>query len=152
MKILIVYDSFFGNTQKIAQEISKYFSKENEVVLKKVSDIAERDLKNLDLLILGSPTRAFSPSEEIKKFLAGLSMQNLDFFVFDTRIDESDAPKFLKFLMKLFGYADKKMAKLLKQKGCKEVHKSEGFLVKDKEGPLKEGEIERVTKWLKTKY
>ncbi len=152
MKILIVYDSFFGNTQKIGEEISKYFSKENDVILKKVSDLSERDLKKLDLLIVGSPTRAFSPSEDIKKFLNDFSTEGLDFLVFDTRIDENDAPKFLKFLMKLFGYADKKMVKLLKKKGCKEVHKSEGFFVKDKEGPLKEGEIEKVTKWLKTKY
>lgn len=152
MKILIVYDSFFGNTQKIAQEISKYFSKENDVKLKKVSDVSNRDLKNLDLLIVGSPTRAFSSSEDIKKFITDLSIESCDFFVFDTRIDENDAPKFLKFLMKLFGYADKKMGRILKGKGCKEVHKSEGFFVEDKEGPLKKGEIERVTKWLKTKY
>ena len=101
------------------------------------------------MLIVGSPTRAFNPSEKIQEFFKNLDLKNFNFIVFDTRIGVEDIPVALRFLFRLFGYADRRMVKKLKRMSGNELLPSEGFLVKDKEGPLKEGEIEKIGIWLK---
>jgi hypothetical protein len=52
--------------------------------------------------------------------------------------------------MKMGGYAAGRMAESLKKKGVSLVVPPEGFFVKDREGPLKEGELERAADWAKT--
>ena len=145
MNSLVIYDSYFGNTKKISQAITK----ELNAKLIKVKDFKEKDLEGIDLLVLGSPTRAFSPSDGVKKFLR--EMPNMDGFkvaVFDTRIDGEKAPSaILRFFVKIFGYASKPMLKKLERKGGERVSEPEGFYVKDIEGPLEEGELERAKKW-----
>ncbi len=150
MKTLILYDSFFGNTEKVAREIESLLSKKHEVSNFNVKDFQINKVQDFDLLIIGSPTRAFSPSENTTKFLKQLeSLKGKDFAVFDTRADVRDIPKFVVFLIKLFGYADSKIVKALKSKSANEVLPSKGFFVVDKEGPLKEGEFEKIKIWLK---
>jgi hypothetical protein len=53
----------------------------------------------------------------------------------------------LAFFVKLFGYAAKPIADKLKKKGGELAIPPEGFFVKGSEGPLKEGELERVADW-----
>lgn len=149
MKSLIVYDSYFDNTEKIAKAIAKEL-KYNKI--KKVKDFKPQDLKDIDLLVVGSPTRAFNFSENIKNFLTKISKTELEgkkVVTFDTRIDHKEVkPKILGFLMKTFGYASEKIMKELVKKGGEEITKPEGFIVMDKEGPLKDGELERTKKWV----
>ena len=151
MKALIVYDSFFGNTEKIAQSIGKAFGTSNEDAVCKVSGVKKDMLQGLDYLIVGSPTRAFSPSPAIRSFLKGISKDQLagvKVAAFDTRIAMTDkVPGFLRFMANLFGYADKPILDNLKKKGGKEALPSEGFFVLDSEGPLKEGELDRALEW-----
>ena len=153
MKALIVYDSFFGNTEKIALAIGKAFGNAKEVTICKAVDVKPNMLEGLDYLIVGSPTRAFSPSPVTKSFLKGIpSKQLVDVKVtaFDTRIAMTDKlPGFLRFLVKLFGYADKPILDGLKKKGGQEIIPSEGFFVLDSEGPLEKGELERAVVWVK---
>jgi multimeric flavodoxin WrbA len=101
------------------------------------------------LLIIGSPTRAFSPSENIKNFINNNSFKDIRFAAFDTRIDIKDAPKGIRFLIKMFGYANTKISKNLLTKGAEEIIPPEGFYVEDKEGPLKSNELKKVNIWLK---
>ena len=68
---------------------------------------------------------------------------------FDTRISASDVGKGLRLLMKVGGYAAPHIANVLKKKGGNLVVPAEGFFVKDREGPLKEGERERAASWAK---
>ena len=49
--------------------------------------------------------------------------------------------------MSVIRYAAPRLAKELEKKGGKLVAEPEGFIVENKEGPLKQGEIERATKW-----
>ncbi len=51
--------------------------------------------------------------------------------------------------MKMGGYAAPRIVEALKKKGGNLVVPPEGFLVKDREGPLKEGELERAATWAK---
>ena len=70
MKVLIVYDSRTGNTEKMAVKISEAI-KDNglEVILKKVEDASVDELPNVNALILGSPVYYGLPSGKIKQFI-----------------------------------------------------------------------------------
>jgi len=153
MKALIVYDSFFGNTEKIALAIGKVFGNAKEVTICKAVDVKPNMLDGLDYLIVGSPTRAFSSSPATKSFLKGIPSKQLagvKVAAFDTRIAMTDKlPGFLSFMSKLFGYADKPILDGLKKKGGQETAPSEGFFVLDSEGPLEKGELERAVAWVK---
>jgi flavodoxin I len=149
MKSLIIYDSFFGNTEKIAQALGQALGSETV----KVQNLVPDQLVVIELLILGSPTRAFSPSPDIKNFLKSQPSQafkDMKVTAFDTRLSMLDInSKFLSFMVKIFGYASGTMVKTLQKKGGTLVVPPEWFLVKDSEGPLKDGELERATEWAK---
>ncbi len=55
----------------------------------------------------------------------------------------------LRILMSVIRYAAERIAKDLAKKGGRLVAKPEGFIVENKEGPLKPGELERTNKWAK---
>jgi flavodoxin len=153
MKILIIYDSIFGNTQQIAQVMGRSFDAQEEVVTLRVSDVKLDQLMGLGLLIVGSPTRAFKPTPAVSSFLKWLpadSINGIKVAAFDTRISANDNPSWiLKFFVKIFGYAAKPIADGLTKKGGDLALPPEGFYVKDSEGPLREGELERAANWAK---
>lgn len=151
MKTLIIYESFFGNTEKIAKAIGEGLAASMEVEVCKVGDVKQDQLKGVDLLIVGSATRAFHPSPETKRFLKLIpanSLNGLKAAAFDTRISTDDIKsKALRFMVNLFGYAAKPISEKLRKKGAKIVISPEGFYVKDNEGPLKESELDRAREW-----
>jgi len=153
MKVLIVYDSVFGNTEKIALAISNSLGTKENVETFRVSDIKPEKLIGLDLLIVGSPTRAFRPTKAITNFLKNIpsnGLKGVKVAAFDTRISTADVnSRFLNILVKLFNYAAKPIASKLEKRGAELVIPPEGFFVKDSEGPLKDGEIERAADWAK---
>ena len=73
MKILVIYDSVFGNTEKIAQAIATMLGTQAVPV----SQVDAGQLHDLDLLVVGSPTRGFRPTEGISKLLSGLPKNHL---------------------------------------------------------------------------
>ena len=147
MKSLVIYDSYFGNTEKVAKTVAA----ELETIPKHVSEFKNSELEVIDLLIVGSPTRAFSPSVNIKNFLNELpSIDGIKVGAFDTRMDvKDDIPGILKFFVKIFGYAADPILKKLEKRGGERVLEPVGFYVKDTEGPLKDSEIERAKEWVK---
>lgn len=154
MKILIVYDSFFGNTEKIALTIKEALGRDprvSEASALRVGDADPENLESLSMLIVGSPTRAFRPSPAVTGFLKRIPPKGLagkKAAAFDTGISLEDAsPRFLRIFIRLFGYAAKPIAAGLVKKGASLVIAPEGFLVQDTEGPLKEGETERAAQW-----
>lgn len=146
MKSLVVYGTYFGNTEKIAQAIADQLN--TKAV--NVKEFKKEMLDNIDLLVVGSPTRAFRPIDSINKFITDLpNLENVKVAAFDTRINIDDInSKLLKFLVKIFGYAAEPMLKKLMKKGGKKVLEPVGFCVKDSEGPLLDGELERAKDWV----
>jgi flavodoxin len=146
-----VYDSVFGNTEKVALAMSKAFNAKDNVGISKASSIQQAQLKGLDVLIVGSPTRAFRPTTNITLFLKkipGNVLKGVRVAAFDTRISLTDVTSsILHFLIKIFGYAAQPIAEKLTKKGGDLVLEPQGFMVKDTEGPLKEGELERAAAW-----
>ena len=152
MKILIVYDSFFKNTEKIARQLYESLSNSGTIDIKKVDEFSNADLDGVDLMILGSPTRAFNPSPKMKTLIQNMPVargKSQKFAAFDTRMNVEEVNnRFLTFMSKSFGYAAEKMAKKMLKKGYEQTGKNEWFYVADSEGPLKEGELERAVEWV----
>ncbi|HNU80356.1 MAG TPA: flavodoxin family protein [Bacillota bacterium] len=153
MKALIVYDSVFGNTEKIAEAIGDSLAELTGTEVEKVSEAKLEQLQGTDLLIVGSPTRAFKPTKAIVDFLIQIpsnGLKGINVAAFDTRISTEDVnSRILNGFVKIFGYAAKPIADKLQKKGGNLAAPPEGFFVKDNEGPLKEGELERAAKWAK---
>ena len=152
MKVLVVFDSVFGNTQKVAAAIGEGIGEYAEVEVCAAGAFSQEKLQGLGFLIVGSPTRGFRPTPQIVKLLKNLpekSLQDIKVAAFDTRILLSDiksAP--LRFIVKTGGYAAKPISKMLTEKGGKLILPPKGFFVGGDQGPLKDGELERATDWI----
>jgi flavodoxin len=154
--ILIIYDSVFGNTAKIAHAMANALEEYQEVDLRLVGEVFPEHLDGVKTLIVGSPTRQFKATGAMDQFLKQIpagTLAGIQVTAFDTRMTPKDVAKnkFLAIMVKFFGYAAEKIAKQLILLGGKEVVSPEGFLVTGMEGPLVEGELERAADWaLKT--
>jgi len=138
VKTLIVYDSVYGNTEKIAQAIGEAIG--GQVL--QVGKVSAADLQGLALLIVGSPTRGGRPTEGLQAWLDQLpatALQGIRVATFDTR----STVKFVR----IFGYAATRIADSLTQKGGALLAPPAAFFVKGTKGPLKEGELERAAAW-----
>jgi flavodoxin I len=151
MKSLVLYDSFFGNTEQIGLAIASGLGSAPEVKTLRVKDVKPEHLAGVGLLVVGSPTRGFRPSEATQSWLRGLPAKGLagvKVAAFDTGIAPSDVKQgFLRFMIKIFGYAARPLANQLEKKGGTLVLAPEGFWVLDTKGPLKQGELERAAAW-----
>lgn len=153
MKTLIVYDSFFGNTERIAQAMSNAFGFQRNVEILRAGNIKLKHLTGSKLLIVGSPTRGFRPTPTISKLLKSIpenGLKGIKVAAFDTRLSTRDIESFvIRYIVKTGGFAAKHIANILKKRGGDLIIPPEGFFVKDSEGPLKEGELERAAAWAK---
>ena len=81
MKALVIYDTFFGNTQQIAESIGAALGEAlgagAEVHTLRVTDVQPEHLAGVGLLIVGSPTRAFKPSPATTAWLKALPADSL---------------------------------------------------------------------------
>jgi flavodoxin len=153
MKALVIYDSFFGNTEQIAQAIGDALGSPEDVEVLRVSNAKPEQLTGLKLLIVGSPTRGFRPTPAISNLLKSVpksGLKGVKVAAFDTRIALGDIDsRILPVFVKVFGYAAKPIADRLAKKGGELIIPPEGFFVKGSEGPLKDGELERAADWAK---
>jgi flavodoxin len=154
MKAMVVYDSVFGNTEKIAQAIGQALGSPEDVETLRVSEVKPEQLTGLTLLIVGSPTRQFRPTAATTGLLKSIpenGLKGVKVAAFDTRftVSEIEKVRILAFFVRLFGYAAKPIADRLEKKGGELVVPPEGFYVGDTEGPLLEGELERAAAWAK---
>ena len=151
MKILIVFDSLYGNTEKIAQAIKEGLSSGNEVALVRADQASANDIEKMDLVLVGSPTHGGQFSEAVKNFFKSIpdkGLQGKRAAAFDTGMSKENESGFVKGVISFFGYASKRIGKELTKKGAT-LTGAETFFVLGKEGPLKEGEIERARQWAK---
>jgi len=142
MKTLIVYDSVYGNTEKIARAIAEAITPSGEVKVLRAGEANPSELESIDLLIVGSPTHGGRPTPAVQNLLNKVpKLQGIKVAAFDTRIPTK--------LVRVFGYAAGRIANNLKKKGSTLIASPEGFFVTGGQGPLKEGELERAAAWAK---
>ena len=151
MKAIVLFDSVFGNTQKVAEAIGSSLLNHAQVEVLRPSDQILSRLPDLDLLIVGSPTRGFRPTEDMSNLLKRIPSKGLKgvrVAAFDTRFKADELKSATtRFVVKTGGYAAKRIASQLQKAGGALVAPPEGFYVEDIEGPLKAGEIERAAAW-----
>lgn len=150
MSTLIVYDSIFGNTEKIARAVARAMAPGDEVMLRRVGEANAIDWTTLDLLIVGSPTQGGRPTQAILEFLRKIpanALKNVEVTAFDTRFSAQAQGLGLRFLMRILGYAAERIAHSLQGKGGHLATPPAGFIVEGKEGPLEEDELERAANW-----
>jgi len=152
MNTLILYDTQHNNTKEIAVSISQEFPSSFNVKISSVDDIKLEELKDVKLLIVGSPTHGGTAKQSLLMFLKTIPDNYLEgkyVVAFDTRFDEKKLKLPLKLLVKTIGYAASKIAKILESKGGTILIQPEGFFVEDTKGPLTNGEKERAKHWSK---
>jgi flavodoxin I len=145
MKVLVLYDSEFGNTRQIAETIGAVFEGEAEVI--RASDAEPAEFARADLLIIGSPTQGGRPTAKVMELLGRIpadGLTNLRVAAFDTRVT---AVLPLRVLLNLVGYAAPRMARILQARGGSLVVPPAGFIVTGQEGPLGPAELARATSW-----
>ena len=142
MKSLIVYDSIYGNTEKIARAVADAIAPSGEVKVVQAGEANPPELESTDLLIVGSPTHGGRPTPPVQDFLNKVpKLQGINVAAFDTRSQSKFA--------RVFGNAAGRIARNLEKKGGTLVASPEGFFVTGSKGPLKEGELERAAGWAK---
>jgi len=142
MKTLVVYDSQYGDTEKLAQALGKTIG--GDVKTLRVSAVNPEDINGIDFLVIGSPTQGGRATPAMLEFLKKVpdsAIKDKKVAVFDTRMTSK--------MVGIFGYAAGKLADSLKKRGAVLISSAEGFFVTTGKGPLKEGELERAVNWAK---
>jgi len=153
VKALVVYDSQWGNTEKIARAIGGALGADPDALVLPVGQATPERLtaSGLDVLVVGSPTQGFRPTKPVAGLLerlAGDSLRGVKVAAFDTRFKADEvASRLTRFVVRKGGYAAPRIAEQLEKAGGAEAAPPEGFFVVDKEGPLREGELERAAAW-----
>lgn len=140
MNTLVIYDSQYGNTEKIARQIADTLREFGAARAERVT-AAELEIATIDLLIVGCPTQMWHTTPAMKNFLTQLQKAqtaHLCVAPFDTRLDKPGW---------LTGSAAKEMAKQLRHLDAIMLLPPESFLVTATEGPLAQGELERAAVW-----
>ena len=158
MRAFVIYESMFGNTRDVARAVGEGLADHGQVDVVEVG-AAQGHLPEVDLLVVGGPTHAFSmtrPSTRedaarkmdgepvstaggIREWLesAAKARPGVVAAAFDTKIDKPFLP----------GSAARAAEKRLRKLGYRIVVGAENFLVADTPGPLDQGEIERARVW-----
>ena len=132
-KALVVYDSLFGNTERVARALAEGLEAGSvEVDVVKADAVRFDELGEVGLLCVGSPTQAWGASKPMKLFLERLkSVEGLSGkkgFAFDTKMKS-----------RLAGSAGGKIEGRLKDLGLAVVKPHASAVVEGREGPLEEG-------------
>lgn len=146
---LVIYDSVYGNTKKIADEIASELPGSR---LMHVSEIEPKMLKEFDLLIFGCPTHGGNATKDMAKLIKSIGPEYLrgkKFAAFDTWVSQEGKNFFAKKFISIISHASPRFSKELVKKGGVLIAEPVGFLVKEKEGPLADGELDRARGWAK---
>jgi len=162
MKSLIVYESMFGDTHLVAEAIAAGLSANGVMDDADVVEVGTAPTSigtDVDLLIVGGPTHAFSMSRPssredasrqageqaiisqgsgIREWLENVTVPTgLAVATFDTKVSKPHLP----------GSAGHAAEKRLRRKGCRIIAPAEDFYVTGTRGPLNTGEQVRARSW-----
>jgi flavodoxin len=141
MNALVVYESQFGNTEKVALAIAGGLRAFGQVQALRVEPGKPVELQGVELLVLGGPALSWGATAGIRSFLETASSQHLRGLTvacFDTRYRKARW---------LTGSAAGALEKQMKKMGISPVVPAESFFVTGQKGPLVDGELERAATW-----
>jgi menaquinone-dependent protoporphyrinogen IX oxidase len=144
MRGMVVYDTSYGNTKKIAETIAETLIESGiDVDFVYVKD-AKLSAKNHDFLVLGSPTKFGTMSFAIRGFLGKVKSEewmNKPFAAFDTENPENIEKSHTE--NKKWSAAEK-IADKLREKKMNQLLPVLKAAVLGQKGPLVEGEVDRT--------
>ncbi|MHA2400247.1 MAG: flavodoxin family protein [Promethearchaeota archaeon] len=137
MKVLVVYETKFGNTKKVAETIADGMQEIEQINTKviNVNEVETSIVKDFDAIIIGSPTWGGNAPKSIRNFinsLAELQLNEKSYAVFDTNNN-------LRFMSNLTKKLEKKISK--KIPSLKRILPGLPVKVIGLKGPLAEGEF-----------
>lgn len=141
MKVLVIYGSRHGNTQRVAEAIGGGMGTLGSVQLVDVDAATPAEIGAADLIVVGGPTEAHGMTEPLKLLFTGVhaeAMKGKAAAAFDTRLDW---PAWLS------GSAAAGIEARLRHAGARLVASPASFIVKGKEPALEPGELARATQW-----
>lgn len=159
IRALVVYESMYGNTEKIAVAIRDGLAGAVDTDLVRVDRCPPSLPTDVRLLVVGGPTHAFSMSRAstradassqgdlvmpaqtgIREWIGGLGTGDPRAAVatFDTRVTK---------VRRLPGSAAKAAAKALRRQGFRTITDPASFYVDDSTGPVSAAELGRAREW-----
>lgn len=160
MTALVVFESLWGNTRALAEAVADGLGERDGdgVTHLDVTDAPVPVPDDVDLLVVGGPTHAFSMSRAstrqdaegrgapaghagrgIRDWLSALpASRRLTVATFDTRVGS---------VRHLPGSAAKAAAKEVRRRHLGRLVATESFYVGDMDGPLLDGELDRARSW-----
>src|SRR5690606_8428073 len=108
-----------------------------------VSQVQAEAIGACDLVVVGSPTQGGRPTQATQALLRRLpanALQGKRVAAVDTRFDPASHGFGLKLLMRVIGVAAPRILAGLEGRGGTAAATAEGFIVEDKQGPLRDGE------------
>lgn len=169
MRIVIVYESVFGNTRVIAESIAaglRTAEPTAEVVCANVGEVRPRSANDADLLIVGGPTHMRGMTTGLSRRM-GVEAESKNATDFHPEPDAATRPGLREWFHdlpraphgtrgaafdtrvagRMAGGAARGIARRLERHGYTLVAEPEGFIVEDIEGPLSRDERDRATAW-----
>lgn len=156
MTAVIVYESLWGNTARVATAIAEGFGPQAQAL--STAEATPELIAHADLVVAGGPVFAWQLSTEksrerirtspgpfapppdlstpsLRSWLAALPRGSAPCATFDTHLRGP------------FGSGARTVAENLQAKGYRLISPPEGFIVTGKYGPLRNGEVDRARQW-----
>lgn len=141
MRALVIYDSVYGNTERIAQAIGSVLGERAEVHLARVGQDGPAHWNEFELVVMGGPIHRVSLSAAMKALVKEIpkrALRGASVAVFETCYRNPGWQR---------GAAARKMGRKARKFGGRLVVPAESFFVVGREGPLEEGEEKRAKQW-----
>lgn len=156
MKAVVVYESLWGNTAAIARAIAEGIGQGTQAVTTDGAPVEA--LADADLIVAGAPVLAFSlPTDAMRDSVAksevgaptppDLTHPSLRSWLDSLPAGSGRCAAFETRIWWSPRGATGDIEKRLQRAGRRIVSKAHKFVVQDKYGPLREGEVERARQW-----
>ena len=156
MRAVVVYESLWGNTARIAGAIAEGIGQGAEAM--STREATPEVVAEADLLVAGSPVFAFKMSSDKVRESIGknpgpapappdLSHPSMASWLKTLPTGTACAAAFDTEAKGPFGKAAPTIARSLEGAGYRLIGKPTGFYVSGKYGPLQEGELDRARRW-----
>ena len=156
MKAVVVYESLWGSTAAIARAVAEGIGGGTPAL--STAEATPSAIAGADLIVAGSPIIGFRiPSEEMRENIRvspgaaprppDLSHPPLRSWLEALPQGRGRGAAFETKVRGPWGNATNAISKGLEEKGYELLGKPQGFIVKGKYGPLRDGEVERAREW-----
>jgi hypothetical protein len=146
MNSLVVYDSYFGNTEKVAQTIYETLKSSGSSKIIHVSEASDLDIEDYDLIVVGSPTRYYKPTKPIVQFVREIKSYDIRIGLFDTRMD-AEGHWILGPAERILGFAVDTMDSIVSMGQATMDVEPLGVYVKSTEGPIAKKSFKDIEAW-----